>query len=183
MGPLLHLGDEGRITLLYKVIAVVAAVTTAVVSLYALGTYLRYGSEAVGDVLVQVEFPPPDLFPLFYAKPVTWLSVSIVALWFSVLQLLRPRIAKISPLGRTVLRFIAFLAISVTVYEVLFNFSLWSALMASENLRGRFNPDLLINPYPNPEIPWNLVFATKIYTAALVMSLYSFFYLHRPQSR
>jgi len=172
-------GDEERIRLLYKVIAVVAAVTMAVVCLYALGTYLKSGSEAVGDVLVRVEFPPPDVFPLFYAKPVTWLSVSLAAFWFSLLQLLQPRFARISPFGRTVFQFIAFLAISITAYEVFFNFSLWSALMASNDLRGRLNPDVLINPYPNPEIPWNLVFATKVYTAALVMSLYSLYYLYR----
>lgn len=174
-------GDEERIRLLYKVIAGVSAVTIAVVCLYALTTYLRFGSEAVGDVLVKFEFPPPDLFPLFYAKPVTWLSVSVVAFWFSLLQLLRPRAAKISPFRRTVLQFIAFLIVSVAIYEVLFNFSLWSALMTSNDLRGSLNPDVLINPYPNPEIPWNLVFATKIYTAALVMSLYFFYYLHRLQ--
>lgn len=179
MRALRRLGEEERIRLLYKVIAVVAAVTMAVVCLYALGTYLRFGSEAVGDVLVRVEFPPPSVFPLFYAKPVTWLSVSVVAFWFSLLQLLRPRVAKISPFRRTVLQFIALLVVSVAVYEVLFNFSLWSALMASNDLRGRLNPDVLINPYPNPEIPWNLVFATKIYTAALVISLYSLYYLYR----
>lgn len=176
-------GDEERIRLLYKVIAGASAVTITVVCLYALTTYLEFGSEAVGDVLVKFEFPPPDLFPLFYVKPVTWLSVSVVAFWFSLLQLLRPRAAKISPFRRTVLQFIAFLVVSVTIYEVLFNFSLWSALMASNDLRGSLNPDVLINPYPNPEIPWNLVFATKIYTAALVMSLYSLYYLYRLQSQ
>ncbi len=179
MGALRQSGDEEKIRLLYKVIAVVSAIIIGVVCLYALGTYLGFGSEAVGDVLVEVEFPPSDVFPVFYAKPVTWLSVSLVAFWFSLLQLLRPRVAKISRFKRTVLQFAAFLLISVTIYEVFFNFSLWSALMASNELRGGLDPDVLINPYPNPEIPWNLVFATKIYMAALVMSLYLFYYLYR----
>jgi len=75
-----------------------------------------------------------------------------------------------------VFQFIVLPAISIAVYEVFFNLSLWSALMASNNPRGRLNPEILINPYPNPKIPSNLVFAMKTYTAAMVIGLYSLHY-------
>ena len=68
-------------------------------------------------------------------------------------------------------------------YEVLYNFTVWGALMSAEAISGYINPDFLNIAYPNPNTPWNLVFATKIFLAIFTSSLYSFYFLATNQSQ
>lgn len=69
----------------------------------------------------------------------------------------------------------------ISGYEVLFNFTLWSALIASMASSGTVygNIDLIYNIFPNPETPWNIVFATKIMYLTFVSSATSFYYVSR----
>jgi hypothetical protein len=43
--------------------------------------------------------------------------------------------------------------------------------------------DVLNIPYPNPDTPWNLVFATKMFLAAFVISAHAFYVLSRPDNK
>ena len=38
-------------------------------------------------------------------------------------------------------------------------------------------------PYPNPETPWNLVFATKMSLAAFLISAHGFYTMSKPDKR
>ncbi|HIQ13057.1 MAG TPA: hypothetical protein EYH44_01520 [Thermoprotei archaeon] len=69
----------------------------------------------------------------------------------------------------------------ISGYEILFNFTLWSALIASMASSGTVygNIDLIINTFPNPETPWNVVFATKIMYLIFVSSATSFYYVNK----
>ncbi|MFQ5871151.1 MAG: hypothetical protein ACE5IB_03205 [Candidatus Geothermarchaeales archaeon] len=145
-----------------------------------------------GENMVLDEFPPPGVLPFpLYAKPVTYFAFSLVLGWIFGLESIRMKLASWS-LAR--LRFLAVAAgffIFLAGYEVLFNFALWSALMAgcfsSVAAGAAFqpweicNPDTMINPYPNPDTAWNLVFATKMYTAIFFVALLTFIYLWRAQ--
>jgi hypothetical protein len=46
---------------------------------------------------------------------------------------------------------------------------------------GLCNPDQFMNPYPRIESCWNIVFATKMYTALFFVSVFSFIYFLRVQ--
>jgi len=70
---------------------------------------------------------------------------------------------------RTLLLTLAVLGLSVSVYEVLFNFTLWSVLMLSQTP----NPDHVVNGYPGGILQINVVFATKTFVALLFLSIFA----------
>jgi hypothetical protein len=72
------------------------------------------------------------------------------------------------------------LAIAViTLYEFVYNFILWNSFLTDEVLRGIFRSDSISVPYPNPETPWNLVFATKMTLAAFLISAHAFYIISK----
>lgn len=171
--------DEQRRRTVFRVLGVAALGVVVATSLYGLVATIIQGVDVVGQTLVEIEFPPISAFPLFYSKPVTWLSAAILVLWFCVLELGKERIARIQPLTRSFLKFLAFFVAGMAFYEVLFNFTLWSGLIAKGAIVGELNPDVMINPFPNPKTPWSIVFATKMFTVLTIVSAYSFYYLQR----
>ena len=141
------------------------------------------GIDVVGQTFVDVEFPPINVFPLFYVKPITWLNLTIVLQVYSTLQLAKDRVAKLSRFKRNLVKFISFIAASLSEYEVLFNFTLWSGLIASDAIRGQLNPDLIINPFLNPMLHWNIVFATKLYLVATIVCTYIFYLVNKVERK
>jgi len=135
--------------------------------------------EIVGQTFVDVEFPPIHIFPIFYMKPITWLTSAILLLTYSTLELTKERIARFSEFKIGLIKLLSFLIGSLALYEVLFNFTLWSGLISADATLGKLNPDVIINPYPNPKIPWNITFSTKIYFSLTIVSLYIFYYISR----
>ena len=82
-----------------------------------------------------------------------------------------------SQLKRSFLIFFSLIVAFGSGYEVLYNFTVWGALMSAEAFSGILNPDFLNIAYPNPKTPWNLVFATKLFIALFVISLHSLYIL------
>lgn len=167
----------------YLTVGLVSLALVVGLMAYAGLEFFLHRSEGVGDSLVHIqskpfEFPEPEYFPI-YAKPVTWLYVGMVLCWFSVLELNKPRLLKYSLFRLSLFRLIAFVVFCIAAYEVLYNFSIWSALMAYQATTGNIIPDILVNKSPNPETPWNLVFATKLFTALAAISAYTLWYLYR----
>ncbi len=124
----------------------------------------------IGESMVNTELPTIS-FPLA-AKPITYAVFTLVLGWVFGLESLRSRISRWKPDHRhllvALLAFFAFL----TGYETVFNFTIWGALMKEGG-----NPDEKIQPYPNPEYPWNLNFATKIYSSLFFLSIYTLIFL------
>jgi len=80
-----------------------------------------------------------------------------------------------------ILELIAGVSLFVTIYEVIFNFMLWGALITSiaENGVVIGNIDLLVNQFPNPAQPWNLVFATKAFYTFSITSGTALYFLEK----
>jgi len=163
---------------MYKIVCLISFAIIIIVTIYGIITALMYGIKVVGETFVNLEFPPPTISPI-YAKPITWFMASLIVFWFSFLELNRETILKFSKLSRQLFMLITFFIGAMALYEVLFNFTLWGSLMGASKILGELNPDILINPFPNPEIPWNLVFATKIYLSLTIISFYTFYFLSR----
>jgi hypothetical protein len=70
----------------------------------------------------------------------------------------------------------------ITLYEILWNFSVLTSLMTAELVNGNF-PDIdrLSVGYPDQDRPWNLIFATKIFLAAFIISAHAFYLSTRPR--
>jgi hypothetical protein len=128
----------------------------------------------IGDAFVNgasgapAEIPPPGTFP-FYVKPITILLVSGIVFsycFFSLIQnFLRARIPRAA---RALLLVVSVVLLGMGIYEVLFNFSLWGALMLSGA-----PPGSLVNPYPISSSKTNLVYATKITVLWVLAALFA----------
>ena len=174
--------EEERGRTIYKIVTIISGSILIGLTLFAILASFLYGMTVVGESLVNLpsgvpfEFPQPEYFPI-YAKPVTWMYVSLIIFWFSVLELNRKRIVALSPATLTFCRLFAVIFASLAAYEIVYNFSIWSAIMAYQAISGTLNPDLVVVAFPNPQTPWNLVFATKFFSAIFVISLYSLYFL------
>ena len=83
----------------------------------------------------------------------------------------------LSKTKKSILRMIT-LTIAVTAtYELFYNFVVWNALS------GIFRIDILNTSYPNPETPWSLIFATKMFLFATIISWYTFYMLSKPENK
>jgi hypothetical protein len=152
-------------------------------SSYGIFASITQDVNVVGETLVTFEVPPISMFPLFYSKPITWLSAAILAMFFSVLELNVERISKWSKSRRDFIKFASLFIGAMAFYEVLFNFTLWSGLIARDAILGELNVDIIKNPFPNPQTPWNIVFATKLFTVLTIIAAYSVMYLYRIESK
>lgn len=148
----------------------------AFISYYAL--QIPLGNTSIGVQFVLSEWPPRDVSPYFYAKPITWFSYFSFLYWAFGLESFRSRFLTMSARMRKFL-FIgtAFIAFG-SFYEIFFNFTIWSALYVLCPT-APCNPDTITNAYPNLRNPLNLVFATKVVTTVFGLSTYSLWFLHR----
>ena len=174
--------EEEKVRTFYKLISLISLLVISITSAYGILATIIQGGNVVGEILVTLEVPPISVFPLFYSKPITWLSASILALFFSSLELGKDKVIQWSKPRRDFLRFLAFFVAAMAAYEVLFNFTLWSGLIARDSIIGELNVDIIKNTFPNPNTPWNIVFATKLFTVLTIISAYAFVYLQRIES-
>ncbi len=136
--------------------------------------YLLEPRPVIGDAFVNTasgspfEIPPASI-SYFHVKPVTIFFVGLVVFGYCSLSLLKTRIARLPGSLRTLLLVISVLAVVVCVYEVLFNFALWTAQIVTQSV----NPDHAVNSYPGGYLQINLVFATKSFVALLFVSYFS----------
>ena len=141
----------------------------------------------IGENMVTTEIPPHLFFKM---KPITWFVLFFISGWIIFFETEQDKINRISSTKRRFLYIITFILIFISGYEVIYSFSLWSGLMAvssilsttTENLYN-WNPDLLVNPYPNPNMPINLVFATKIVYLIFFLSVYTNIYINKMEKK
>jgi len=174
--------DERRSMRVYKIVFYVCAAIMIIITAYAcaesIREYLATGKVVIGEVLVDTEFPIKGL-----AKLVTYLMISSVVGWYCVTKLGRSKTENLSKTARSMLRLLALAIAVVTFYEVIYNFVVWNALMTADAISGIIRIDVLNIPYPNPTTPWSLVFATKMFLSAFVISSHAFYLMSRPDSK
>ncbi len=174
--------DEQRSMRAYKIIFYICAAVMILITAYALAEstreYLATGKVVIGEVLVNTEFPMKGL-----AKLVSYLMIVSVVGWFCVMKLGTGKTENTSQTVRSILRLVALGIAVITFYEFIYNFVVWNALMTASAIEGIINPDMLKIEYPSSDTPWNLVFATKMFLAAFVISAHAFYVLSRPDSK
>ncbi len=174
--------DERNSIRVYKIIFYICAAIMIGVTAYGLAEslreYLSTGKVVIGEVLVDTEFPINGL-----AKLVSYLMVAAVVGWFCVMKLGGNKTENISKTNISILRMVALMLAVITSYELLYNFFVWNALMTADVLSGIFRIDVLNIPYPNPKTPWSLVFATKMFLAAAIISWHAFYMMSKPDNK
>lgn len=162
----------------FLIIAYISFGVIVAVVWYAALSSLTETLPQVGFALVNVEFPPPSISPV-YMKPITYLYIASLAFLFSELELNKTRIVKFPPWAKNLCKFFAFMVAAVFFYEICYNFVLWGGEIAAALVFGQVTPDILANKYPALKEPWNLVFATKLWGVFFIAGIYSFWYFSR----
>ena len=160
---------------IFRVIAWLSLFTIIFVTLYGVSESLYGSKQPVGEVLVDVYWP----FPPYFAQPVTYFSVASVALFYSGLRLGEETLKKAPLWVSSFLQMFGFIVAFSSAYEVLYNFMLWGAtysIVCAGLSSAICDPNTLFSNYP---APWNLVFATRAFSALFVISGYSVYFLRR----
>ena len=174
--------DEQRSMRAYKIIFYICAAVMILITAYALAEstreYLATGKVVIGEVLVNTEFPMKGT-----VKLVSYLMIVSVVGWFCIMKLGSKKTENTSKTIRSILRLVVLGIAVITFYEFIYNFVVWNALMTADAISGILRIDMLKIEYPSTTTPWNLVFATKMFLSAFVISAHAFYILSRPDSK
>jgi hypothetical protein len=174
--------DDLRARRIYLGVFYFCAIMMASITFYAIyvsiGEYLQTGRIVVGEVLVDTEFPFPGL-----AKLVTYLMIVSVVGWYCVVRLGGDKVKSIPKWLKSILQLVVLAIAIVALYEFVYNFIVWNSLITADAIKGVMNFDGVNVPYPNPETPWNLVFATKMSLAAFLISAHRFYTMSKPEKK
>ena len=140
--------------------------------------YLKTGRIVIGEVLVNTEFP-------FHgdATLVTYLMIASVLSWYCVTKLAGDKMKNIPQLVKSVMQLILLAVAVIAMYEFVYNLVLWNSFVTVNLVKGVYKVDSISVPYPNPQTPWNLIFATKMTLAAFLISAHGFYITSKNQKR
>jgi hypothetical protein len=174
--------DDLRTRRLFLGVFYFCATAMAAITFYAIyvsiGEYVQSGKVVIGEVLVETEFPFPGL-----AKLVTYLMIVSVVGWYCVVRLGGDAVKSIPKWLKSILQIIVLMIAIVALYEFVYNFIVWNSLITADAIKGVLEFDEKNVSYPNPETPWNLVFATKMSLAAFLISAHGFYTMSKPDRR
>ena len=167
---------EARTRLMYKIVCAASGIIIIATWAYGVGTSALYASGSIpviGQNMVNVAFPLPYL-----AQPVDYLSVASVTFFYSGIRLWENKVAQWSQVKLASLQLLAIVLAFASAYEVMYNFMLWGSYFSVQVLYNSVaaNPNFLTSPGP---APWNLVFATKIFSSLFMISGYSAYFLRK----
>ena len=107
--------------------------------------------------------------------------VSVVG-WYCVVRLGGSAVSNIPPWLKATLQLIVLAIAVVSLYEFVYNFIIWNSLITADAIRGVIDSiDDKNIPYPNPETPWSLVFATKMSLSAFLIASHGFYTMSKPK--
>ena len=141
--------------------------------------WLENGTYVMGEAIHNTTIPFEN-----FARVSTWIFFSTIIGWYCVSRIGWKRTAGNKIVGaRMALLQLMLLGFSIiTLYEVLYNFTVLNAQIAAGTINGMV-PDIdrLLVAYPDPDRPWNLVFATKVFLAAFIIRTHAFYLSIKPR--
>ena len=141
--------------------------------------WIENGTYVMGETIHNTAIPFEN-----FARVSTWIFFSTIIGWYCVSRIGWRRTAGNKIVGwRMALLQLMLLAFTIiTFYEVLYNFTVLNAQIAAGIVDGHV-PDIdrLSVAYPDPERPWNLIFATKVFLAAFIISAHAFYLSTKPR--
>ncbi len=119
-----------------------------------------------------------------FARVSTWIFFSTIIGWYCVSRIGWKKTAgdKITGTRMALLQLMLLGFAIITLYEVLYNFTVLNAQITAGVVNGVV-PDIdrLMVAYPDPDRPWNLVFATKIFLACFIISSHALYLSTKPR--
>lgn len=141
--------------------------------------WLQNGTYVMGEAINNTVIPFEN-----FARVSTWIFFSTIIGWYCVTRIGWKRTAgnKIIgwKMGLLQLMLLGFAIISL--YEVMYNFTVLNAKITAGVIQGQVpDIDMLFVAYPDPDRPWNLIFATKIFLSAFIITAHAFYLSTRPR--
>jgi hypothetical protein len=174
--------EEARTRKLLLGIFYVCAISMAAITAYALYVsiveYMSSGRVVIGEVLVYTDFPVHGL-----AKLVTYLMIVSVIGWYCITKLGGDKVKDIPKPVKSILQLVVLGIAVVALYEFIYNSIIWNSLITADAVKGVIRLDNINLAYPNPNTPWNLVFATKMSLAAFLISAHGFYTMSNTKER
>lgn len=178
-----HLEEHDKSYKVFLYIFYVSASIMGIIAAY--GAYAMYaewireGTYVMGEVLNTTVVPFEN-----FARLSTWLFFSTIISWYCVSRIGWKRTAgnKISKTRMSLLQLMLLGFAIICLYEVLWNFTVLNAHITAGIIDG-IVPDIdtLTVSYPDPDAPWNLIFATKIFLSGFLISAHAFYLSTRPR--
>ena len=141
--------------------------------------WMEDGTYVMGEKIHNTAIPFEN-----FARVSTWIFFSTIIGWYCVSRIGWRRTAgdKIVGVKMALLQLMLLGFAIITFYEVLYNFTVLNAQIAAGVVDGMV-PDIdkLSVAYPDPDRPWNLVFATKVFLAAFIISAHAFYLSTKPR--
>ena len=135
------------------------------------------GTYVMGEVLVETEVPFEN-----FAKLTTWLFFSTIIGWYCVTRIGWKRTTNLRSWRMALLQLMLVGFAIICLYEVLYNFTVLNAQITAGIINGEV-PDIdsLTIAYPDPNRPWNLIFATKMFLVGFIISSHAFYLSTKPR--
>ena len=141
--------------------------------------WIENGTYVMGEAIHNTVIPFEN-----FARVSTWIFFSTIIGWYCVSRIGWKRTAgnKIVGVKMALLQLMLLGFAIITLYEVLYNFTVLNAKITAGVIEG-IVPDIdkLSVAYPDPDRPWNLVFATKVFLSAFIISAHAFYLSTRPR--
>ena len=178
-----HLQEKDRAYKIFLYIFYVCAFIMLAITTFGVYAMLQEwdenGTYVMGEVLVLTEVPFEN-----FAKLSTWLFFSIIIGWYCVSRIGWKKTTGLISWRMSLLQLMLLGFTIICFYEVLYNFTVLNAQITAGIVDGQV-PDIdsLTVAYPDPDRPWNLIFATKIFLAAFIIGAHSFYLSTRPRKK
>jgi hypothetical protein len=163
---------------LHEIIFFVCLTVVVGLSAYGIVAALNGHIDVIGATFVNTGIPF-GFFLNLSVQPITLLMAASLGLAYSGLELAKPTFYRLNKTHLSFLKLIAFIVIVFAGYEIMYNFAIWTAQIFTSSLLGYLNPDIIVSAFPNPKTPWNLVFATELFTTAFAVSFYCFYFVRQ----
>ena len=141
--------------------------------------WMENGTYVMGEAIHNTTIPFEN-----FARVTTWIFFSTIIGWYCVTRIGWKRTAGDKIVGaKMALLQLMLLGFSIiSLYEVLYNFTVLNAQMTAGVINGMV-PDIdrLAVAYPDPDRPWNLVFATKVFLASFIITAHGFYLSVKPR--
>jgi len=141
--------------------------------------WIEKGTYVMGEAIHNTVIPFEN-----FARVSTWIFFSTIIGWYCVSRIGWKKTAgdKIVGTRMALLQLMLLGFAIITLYEVLYNFTVLNAMISAGTIGGQV-PDIdkISIAYPDPDRPWNLVFATKVFLASFIISAHAFYLSTRPR--
>ena len=141
--------------------------------------WMENGTYVMGEAIHNTTIPFEN-----FARVSTWIFFSSIIGWYCCSRIGWKRTAgqKIIGARMALLQLMLLGFVVITGFEVIYNVSIFIGQVSSETVNGVL-PDIdrLVIAYPDPDRPWNTIFAIKMFLASFIISAHAFYLSTKPR--